>query len=332
MHEDRYGELRHDQSTRCSQAWRRASSASSIASTCPSAGGGDGSRSRPATATRRGSSRCSFRRLTSTTPRRPPAWSMPSAAEHERIFAVREPGQHVECLLWKGRAIAQVDKPQLALAAPNGGTGQPRQVADASSATAGAPRRAPPASSWASRSLRSGDRRRARHDDLVRPGRGWPSCRSATSCSAGRVSQVPADSPAPPWAHRSDAPRRAREPARRDRARDDEYAAASGSLDGREHRARLLVRARSRPPPSCSPRPRACRSTSSGASCWPPPCTIATTTAPGDAFLHNDPYRGNSHAADHRSWSRSSSTGEQSSPPSRRRTRRTAATRCRPPT
>jgi N-methylhydantoinase A len=51
--------------------------------------------------------------------------------EHERVFAVREPGQHVECLVWRGRAIAQVDKPQLTLAAPNGGSGRPREVADA---------------------------------------------------------------------------------------------------------------------------------------------------------------------------------------------------------
>jgi N-methylhydantoinase A len=34
-------------------------------------------------------------------------------ATHERIFAVREPGQYLECLLWKVRATAVLDKPEL---------------------------------------------------------------------------------------------------------------------------------------------------------------------------------------------------------------------------
>ena len=34
-------------------------------------------------------------------------------ATHERIFAVREPGQYLECLLWKARATAVLEKPQL---------------------------------------------------------------------------------------------------------------------------------------------------------------------------------------------------------------------------
>jgi N-methylhydantoinase A len=34
-------------------------------------------------------------------------------ATHERIFAVREPGQYLECLLWKVRATAVLDKPKL---------------------------------------------------------------------------------------------------------------------------------------------------------------------------------------------------------------------------
>ena len=34
-------------------------------------------------------------------------------ATHERIFAVREPGQYLECLLWKVRATAVLDKPVL---------------------------------------------------------------------------------------------------------------------------------------------------------------------------------------------------------------------------
>ena len=32
---------------------------------------------------------------------------------HERIFAVREPGQYLECLLWKARATAVLEKPDL---------------------------------------------------------------------------------------------------------------------------------------------------------------------------------------------------------------------------
>src|SRR4029077_11724999 len=32
---------------------------------------------------------------------------------HERVFAVREPGQYLECLLWKVRATAVLDKPEL---------------------------------------------------------------------------------------------------------------------------------------------------------------------------------------------------------------------------
>jgi len=34
-------------------------------------------------------------------------------ATHERVFAVREPGQYLECLLWKARATAVLDKPQV---------------------------------------------------------------------------------------------------------------------------------------------------------------------------------------------------------------------------
>jgi len=37
---------------------------------------------------------------------------------HERVFAVREPGQHLECLLWKVRATAVLRKPEVRPAAP----------------------------------------------------------------------------------------------------------------------------------------------------------------------------------------------------------------------
>ena len=32
---------------------------------------------------------------------------------HERVFAVKEPGQYIECLYWKGRATARLPKPEL---------------------------------------------------------------------------------------------------------------------------------------------------------------------------------------------------------------------------
>jgi N-methylhydantoinase A len=32
---------------------------------------------------------------------------------HERVFAVREPGQYLECLIWKARATAELEKPQV---------------------------------------------------------------------------------------------------------------------------------------------------------------------------------------------------------------------------
>jgi N-methylhydantoinase A len=34
-------------------------------------------------------------------------------ARHERVFAVREPGQYLECLLWKARATAELEKPRV---------------------------------------------------------------------------------------------------------------------------------------------------------------------------------------------------------------------------
>jgi N-methylhydantoinase A len=47
-------------------------------------------------------------------------------ATHERIFAVREPGQYLECLLWKVRATAVLDKPELRprQPAPGGAEGE----------------------------------------------------------------------------------------------------------------------------------------------------------------------------------------------------------------
>jgi N-methylhydantoinase A len=34
-------------------------------------------------------------------------------AAHERVFAVREPGQYLECLIWKARGTAVLDKPEV---------------------------------------------------------------------------------------------------------------------------------------------------------------------------------------------------------------------------
>ncbi len=36
-------------------------------------------------------------------------------AAHERVFAVSESGQHIECIYWKGRATALLDRPDLAV-------------------------------------------------------------------------------------------------------------------------------------------------------------------------------------------------------------------------
>ncbi|MDQ6816096.1 MAG: hydantoinase/oxoprolinase family protein [Actinomycetota bacterium] len=47
---------------------------------------------------------------------------------HERVFAVSEPGQYIECIYWKGRATALLRKPGLALAATDG-THLPEPVA-----------------------------------------------------------------------------------------------------------------------------------------------------------------------------------------------------------
>lgn len=45
-------------------------------------------------------------------------------AIHERVFAVREPGQHLECLLWKARATAVLEKSPLRPRQPAGGEPQ----------------------------------------------------------------------------------------------------------------------------------------------------------------------------------------------------------------
>jgi N-methylhydantoinase A len=48
---------------------------------------------------------------------------------HERVFAVREPGQHVECIYWKGRATAQLASPSLPVPAAGEGDPVPRTTA-----------------------------------------------------------------------------------------------------------------------------------------------------------------------------------------------------------
>ena len=44
---------------------------------------------------------------------------------HERVFAVKEPGQHIECLYWKGRATASLPKPELRRLDSNGAEPRP---------------------------------------------------------------------------------------------------------------------------------------------------------------------------------------------------------------
>jgi N-methylhydantoinase A len=41
-------------------------------------------------------------------------------AVHERVFAVKEPGQYIECLYWKGRGTAGLTKPRLRMLEANG--------------------------------------------------------------------------------------------------------------------------------------------------------------------------------------------------------------------
>jgi N-methylhydantoinase A len=45
-------------------------------------------------------------------------------ATHQRVFAVHEPGQYLECLLWKVRATAVLEKPPLRPRTPGGGDGE----------------------------------------------------------------------------------------------------------------------------------------------------------------------------------------------------------------
>ncbi len=47
---------------------------------------------------------------------------------HERVFAVSEPGQHIECIYWKGRATARLPKPELARAGADGAQPDPAEV------------------------------------------------------------------------------------------------------------------------------------------------------------------------------------------------------------
>ncbi|HEY1368976.1 MAG TPA: hydantoinase/oxoprolinase family protein, partial [Gaiellaceae bacterium] len=47
---------------------------------------------------------------------------------HERVFAVSEPGQHVECIYWKGRAVVSLPRPAVEPARRNGaGPPSPRE-------------------------------------------------------------------------------------------------------------------------------------------------------------------------------------------------------------
>jgi N-methylhydantoinase A len=53
-------------------------------------------------------------------------------ATHERVFAVREPGQYLECLLWKVRATAMLAKPDVrSRELPAEGEPEPAELAEA---------------------------------------------------------------------------------------------------------------------------------------------------------------------------------------------------------
>ncbi len=50
---------------------------------------------------------------------------------HERVFAVSEPGQHVECIYWKARATARLSKPERGTAAAKAAPATPLVTRDA---------------------------------------------------------------------------------------------------------------------------------------------------------------------------------------------------------
>jgi N-methylhydantoinase A len=52
-------------------------------------------------------------------------------ATHRRVFAVDEPGQYLECLLWKVRATAVLDKPRIGVRAVAGREERPVELAKA---------------------------------------------------------------------------------------------------------------------------------------------------------------------------------------------------------
>ena len=61
--------------------------------------------------------------------------------EHERVFAVKEPGQHIECLYWKGRLTAFLESPELNKVSANGNRApSPRKYCEAFFAEVGAVR------------------------------------------------------------------------------------------------------------------------------------------------------------------------------------------------
>ena len=161
---------------------------------------------------------------------------------HERVFAVKEPGQYVECIYWKGRATAALPKPRLPYFEANG-AGPP---------TRSGLRRASFGSDWRRRRAdlpgldalcrpaaeRAGDRRGAHHDRGRQPR--VVAHRNGDRRLPPRTGRHPGMS-AISRRVRSGPARRDGEPPGRDLPRDDEHAAPVGPVGGAQHCARLLL-------------------------------------------------------------------------------------------
>ena len=228
---------------------------------------------------------------------------------HERVFAVKELGQGVECLYWKGRARVHLPKPTLAAASGDGTAGAERRAAPdvVGRGRAGADARAPRLGRAARRADRGPGRRRARHDHRRRLSR--------LDCDRDRAGRLPARARAricqfvASGGHAvSTVEERTFDPIR--------LAVVANRLDGicREMTNTLLRSARSSVINQA--RDFSCAIVTAGnellASAEGLPVHIMGSQylaeamtelhddlAEGDAFLHNDPYLGNTHSADH---------------------------------
>ena len=169
---------------------------------------------------------------------------------HERVFAVREPGQFLECLLWKVRATAVLEKPQVRAREVGAGARRGRRPRlRATSARPAGPR------SRATRAPRSPEGAHIEGPAIIHEPTTtvvvYPDSSVTVTALGNYVLELEdvarrGKSPASRWGRhellRPRAARGHREPARLDRARDGEHAPAQRPLRRAQHGARLLVR------------------------------------------------------------------------------------------